>query len=96
MNTDELEKVMTLNYSQVFQEMLLSALKSHPKLTPDYLSQSVARQREIEEEIKERSSKMAVALVGKLKAKGYLADEPPDDVLKGLILAIMQEFGVSQ
>ena len=96
MSEELLEKVMRTNYANVFREMLLAEFKSDPKVTPDYLAQPIKRQREIEKEISQLSEKMARALVSKLKSKGYLSKNPPDERLESLIRETIKEFGVKK
>jgi len=96
MNEENLEKIMTANYSRVFKDMLLAAFKSDPKLTPSYLSEPIQRQRKIESEIEKQSNEMAKLLVGRLKEKGYLTKEPSDKELKDLIRETLHKFGVSK
>jgi len=96
MSNEELERIMVLNYTNVFREMLLSSLKANPKVTPDYLSQSIKRQREVEEQISRRSEEMARALVSRLKARGYLAKEPTRQALRSMIRQVLKEFEVKE
>jgi DNA-directed RNA polymerase specialized sigma54-like protein len=94
--SDELEKIMRANYEQVFKQLLLSAFKSDPSLAPEFVSQTIERQREIDSEIKKRSEEMADALVSKLKKRGYLEKEPDDTELEALIRSILEEFGTKR
>jgi len=96
MNEGALEKIMIENYSNVFKDLLLSAFKSNPKLTPTYLSQPIQRQRKIETEIVKKSNEMASFLVGQLKIQGYLAKEPSEKELEALIEKTLRKFGVKK
>ena len=96
MSEEELERIMTMNYANVFREILLAQFKSDPKVTPEYLTQPIKRQREIEKEISQLSEQMARALVSKLKSEGYLAKEPTEKRLESLIRETIREFGVKK
>jgi hypothetical protein len=96
MSDKEIEQVMTVNYANVFREMLLASFKTNPKLSPDYLAQPIKRQRDVEREISRLSGEMAKALVSKLKAEDYLAKKPTDQKLRSLIRETLAEFGVKE
>lgn len=96
MTQDTLEKIMIENYSNVFKDLLLSAFKSNPKLTPTYLSQPIQKQRNIETEIVKQSNEMASFLVGQLKKQGYLTKEPSAKDLEALIEKTLRKFGVKK
>jgi len=92
----ELERIMKANYEQVFKQLLLSAFKSDPSLTPEFVSQTTERQREIDSEIKKKSGEMADVLVSKLKKRGYFEKEPDDTELEALIRSTLEEFGTKR
>jgi hypothetical protein len=96
MTEETFEKILIENYTNVFKELLLSAFKSNPKLTPAYLSEPNLRQREIENEILKQSHEMATFLVGQLKERGDLSKEPPEKDLRALIERTLQKFGVKK
>lgn len=96
MSGDTFEKILIENYSNVFKELLLSAFKSNPKLTPTYLSEPNQRQREIENEVAKQSNEMATFLVSQLKEHGYLVKEPTEKELQALIEKTLQKFGVKK
>ncbi len=96
MSEEEIERIMAANYANVFREMLLASFKTNPEVSPDYLAQSIKKQREVEKEISRLSSEMAKALVLKLKTEGYLTKEPPEPKLTSLIKETLAEFRVEQ
>ena len=93
MTASNIEEIMTENYRQVFKQILSSLFKSDPKLRPEYMSEPIQRQREIDKEIEAKSAKMAKSLVSKLKARGFLESEPTDNELEALIRSTIEEFG---
>lgn len=96
MNEGELERIMIANYRNVFREMLLAAFKSDPTVTPDYLTQPIKRQREIEKDISVTAQKMAESLVSKMKGEGLLTKEPSNAKLRSMIRATLKESGVEE
>jgi hypothetical protein len=96
MTEEELERLMSVIYANVFREMLLAEFKSDPEITPGYLTQPIKRQREIEKEISQLSEQMARVLVSKLKKEGYLTREPTEKKLESMIRETIKEFGVKK
>jgi len=96
MSEEELERLMIAYYTSVFREMLLASVRSDSEVSPDYLSQPIKRQREIESEISNKSAELAKSLVSKLKDEGYLIKEPTDKKLKSIIRETLKEFGVKE
>jgi len=94
--SDELERMMRVNYQQVFKQLLLSEFKSDPRLSPEFAYQTTEQQRKIDSEIQRRSEQMADALVSKLKKMGYLKKESDDAELESLIRNILEEFGTQR
>ncbi len=96
MKDDMLENVTVSAYYHVFKEILLTVLKSNPKLTPTYLDQSMKRQKEIESEIDTSARDMARSFVEKIKKKGWLTQEPTEKQLEREIRRTLEEFGVEK
>jgi len=96
MKRKTLEEVMIASYANVFKEILTSAFRDHEKLSLDFHSTSIKRQREIEREIDNKSIEMARTLVARLKKLGYLKKEPTQKRLEEIIRQVLKQYGVKE
>jgi hypothetical protein len=91
--TETLRKIMIEQFKNTFIEILRSQFRAHPELSVKFLSESSARQKDIDKEIVRVSEEMSRTLVSKLAEKGYLERDAPDAELNRLISEVLKEFG---
>lgn len=96
MTDESLERIMTVNFENVFRGLLLAAFNSNPKVTPDYLALPINRQRELEMEVSDLSRKMAKRLVSRLKKEDLITREPQDERLLSMIQDTLKDFGMKR
>lgn len=85
MGMNEIERSLEVSFQHWVENMLIAEVRSEMDVAESYYSLPVEKQREIDDEIKNRSKLVAEDIIKRLKEKGYVEREPSNAVLAGIV-----------